>query len=252
MSDVNNEVRIIDPLGSRGQLMARRSARDVREAPVYTALEASRYLHLPPSTVRAWAFGQRYGKGSAAGAFQPVIKPADRETRRLSFLNLIELLVLAAIRRKHAVSLPQVRRALRFLERRFPSPHPLADHQFQTNGAELFVEKFGEILNVSRDGQVEMRELLHAYLRCVERDDRGVPVKLYLPSLKPSSVERGVIVIDPRISFGRPVLDGTGIRAEIIVDRFRAGEPIDSLAQDYGRSREEIEAVVRSELAAAA
>jgi hypothetical protein len=58
-----------------------------------------------------------------------VIKPASRETRRLSFLNLIELLVLAAIRHKHAVSLPQVRRALRFLERRFPSPHPLADHQ---------------------------------------------------------------------------------------------------------------------------
>ena len=185
--------------------MARRSARDVREAPVYTASEAGRYLQLPPSTVRAWTFGQRYGKGTTASAFQPVIEPANRETRRLSFLNLIELLVLAAIRRKRVISLPQVR-----------------------------------------------RELLDAYLRCVERDDCGVPVKLYLPSLKPSSVERGVIVIDPRISFGRPVLDGTGIRTEVIVDRFRAGEPIDSLVLDYGRSREEIEAVVRSELAAAA
>ena len=61
--------------------MARISARDVREAPVYTAMEAARYLHLPPSTVRAWAFGQRYGKANAAGAFQPVIKPADREEK---------------------------------------------------------------------------------------------------------------------------------------------------------------------------
>ena len=43
MSDVNNEMRIIDPSCSRGQLMARRSARDIREAPVYTALEAARY-----------------------------------------------------------------------------------------------------------------------------------------------------------------------------------------------------------------
>jgi uncharacterized protein (DUF433 family) len=97
-----------------------------------------------------------------------------------------------------------------------------------------------------------MRELLDAYLHCVERDARGVPVKLYLPTVKPASVERGVIVLDPRISFGRPVLDGTGIRTEIIVDRFRAGEPIDSLVSDYGRSREEIEAVLRSELPAAA
>jgi hypothetical protein len=52
MSDVNNEMLIIDTLGSRGQLMARRSARDVREAPVYSTVEAARYLQLPPSTVR--------------------------------------------------------------------------------------------------------------------------------------------------------------------------------------------------------
>ena len=121
------------------------------------------------------------------------------------------------------MSLPQIQRALRSLEREFPSAHPLADHQFQTSRAEFLVEKFGEILSMSRRGQVEMRELLHAYLQCVEWDDHGVPVKLDLPSLKPSSVERGVIIIDPRISFGRPVLDGTGIRAEIIVERFPRG-----------------------------
>ena len=89
-------------------------------------------------------------------------------------------------------------------------------------------------------------------MHCVERDDRGVPVKRDLPSLKFASVERDVIVVDPSISFGRPVLDGTGIRTEIILDRFRAGEPIDSLVSDYGRSREEIEAVLRSELPVAA
>jgi uncharacterized protein (DUF433 family) len=74
----------------------------------------------------------------------------------------------------------------------------------------------------------------------------------YLPALKLGKVERGIIVIDPRIRFGRPVLDGTGIRTEIVIDRFRADEPIESLAADYGRSQEEIEAIVRSELPAAA
>jgi len=193
--------------------MPRRSTRDVREEPLYTAAEAARYLRLPASTVRAWVFGQPSEQRGDRRRFEPVIRPADRDARRLSFLNLIELLVLAAIRRKHTVALPQVRRALRFLEK---------------------------------------RELLEAYLQCIERDSRGGPVKLYLPVLKTSTVERGVVAIDPRIRFGRPVLDGTGIRTEIIVDRFRAGEPIDSLVSDYGRSREEIEAVVRSELAAAA
>jgi uncharacterized protein (DUF433 family) len=232
--------------------MACRSVRDVREEPLYSAAEAARYLRLPASTVRAWAFGLPYQHGPKRRRFEPVIRPADREARRLSFLNLIELLVLAAICRKRTVALPQVRRALRFLEKRFPSRHALADREFQTHGADLFVEKFGAIVKVSRDGQVAMRESIDAYLQCVERDACGVPVRLYLPALKPAKVERRIIVIDPRIRFGRPVLDGTGIRAEIVVDRFRAGEPIEALASDYGRSREEIEVVVRSELSAAA
>src|SRR4051812_43327740 len=100
-----------------------KSAQDLRYRPVYSAAEAARYLRLPVSTVRAWAFGQR--APSTAAHFHSVITPADGQRRRLSFVNLVELLVLGAIRRKHRVSLPQVRSAVRFLEKHFPSPHPL-------------------------------------------------------------------------------------------------------------------------------
>jgi uncharacterized protein (DUF433 family) len=232
--------------------MARPSSTDVREAPIYTAAEAAHYLRVPPSTVRAWAFGQRYRWRDETRSFQPVISAADRKARRLSFINLVELFVLAAIRRTHSVGLPQVRRAVGFLKRQFPTEHPLADHYFQTNGVDLFVEKFGEILNISRDGQVEMKELIRAHLRCVERDPKGVPMKLYLVPRKHPSATRTVVVIDPRVGFGRPVLDGTGIRTEILIERFSAGERIEELAADYGRSPAEIEDVVRCELPLAA
>jgi uncharacterized protein (DUF433 family) len=228
--------------------MARKSAHDVREEPLYSAAEAARYLRLPASTVRAWTFGQPYRHGPKQQWFEPVIRPADRDARRLSFLNLIELLVLAAIRRKRTVASPQVCRALRFLEKRFSEPAPAGRSRVpdpRGGSVRRFVETFGAIVNVARDGQAEMRESIDAYLQCVERDARGVPVKLYLPALELGKVERGIIVIDPRIRFGRPVLEGTCIRAEVVVDRFRAGEPIESLALDYGRSREEIKAIVR-------
>lgn len=232
--------------------MAKPSPADVREAPIYTAAEAAQYLRLPASTVRAWAFGQSYRSRGESRWFQSVIGAADRKSRRLSFINLVELFVLAAITRAHGVRLQQVRRAGGFLKRHFPTAHPLADHQFQTNGVDLFVEKFGEILNISRDGQIEMKELIRAHLRCVERDAKGVPMKLYLLPRKRPSVTRGVVVIDPRIGFGRPVLDGTGIRTEVLIERFSAGERIEALAADYGRSPAEIEDVVRCELPLAA
>ena len=233
--------------------MARLSPADVREAPIYTAAEAAHYLRLPASTVRAWAFGQPYDWKGETRLFQPVIGPASRKDRRLSFINLVELFVLAAIRRTHSVGLPQVRRAVAFLKRQFPTAHhPLADHAFQTNGVDLFVEKFGEILNISRDGQIEMKELIRAHLRCVERDPKGIPMKLYLVPRKGLTAARSVVVIDPRVGFGRPVLDGTGIRTEVLIERFSAGERIEALAADYGRSPAEIEDVVRCELPLAA
>ncbi|MGH8656326.1 MAG: hypothetical protein ACREYE_30915 [Gammaproteobacteria bacterium] len=112
--------------------------------PLYTASEAAHYLRVPVSTARAWVLGQGYRSKGELKRFKPVIELADRQGRRLSFINLVELFVLSAIRRKHGAALPQVRRALDYLGKRFPTPHPLADHQFQTNGVDLFVKKFGE------------------------------------------------------------------------------------------------------------
>lgn len=232
--------------------MNRPSVDDIRRMPLYSAAEAARFLHLPVSTVRAWAFGQGYPVKNERRHSPPVISTADLKAKRLSFLNLVELLVLAAIRRQHHVPLPQVRRAVDFLRKRFPSPFPLADHQFQTDGMHLFVEKFGELINLSREGQVAIKALIQQYLRLVERDSSGVPFKLHLPRAAASAQAMAAVVIDPRYGFGRPVLDGRGIRAEVIVERFQAGESIASLAADYSLGVDAVEDVLRSHQSLAA
>ncbi len=61
--------------------------------------------------------------------------------------------------------------------------------------------------------------------------------------------EPRTVVIDPRVSFGRSVLAGTGIPTAIIAERYKAGESVDALADDYGRKRVEIEEAIRCELA---
>jgi uncharacterized protein (DUF433 family) len=215
--------------------------------PLYTAAEAARFLHLPASTVRAWAFGQGYKVNGQQRRFQPVISTADPKGRRLSFVNLVELLVLAAIRKEDHVELKQVRSAIEFLRKRFPSTHPLADHQFQTNGIDLFVEKYGKLLNISQDGQLAMKALIQRYLKLVERDASGVPFKLHLPRRADTSEPLAAVVIDPERGYGRPVLDGRGIRTEVIVERFQAGESIASLAEDYGVDSAVVEDILRSQ-----
>lgn len=54
-----------------------------------------------------------------------------------------------------------------------------------------------------------------------------------------------MVVIDPGLSAGRPVIAGTGLATEVIAERYKAGESIDELARDYERKEEEIEEAVR-------
>lgn len=232
--------------------MKRPTAANIRRMPLYSPAEAARYLRLPASTVRAWAFGQRYSVNGESRRFEPVIHAADTKGRRLSFVNLVELLVLAAIRKDHEVKLQQVRSAIEFLRKRFPSDHPLADNEFQTDGVDLFLEKYGDLLNISRDGQITLKQVIQNYLKLVKRDASGVPIKLQLPRRADAPEPLAAVVIDPERGFGRPVLDGRGIRTDVVVERFLAGESIASLAADYGLDASMIEDIVRSQQALAA
>ena len=224
---------------------------DVRELPGYGVVEAAHYLRLPPATLRAWVAGMSYGSGSEKRSFKAVIEPAEKSPVALSFINLIEAHVLAAIRRKHRVDMPAVRRSVNFLKSELGSTHPLADHKFETNGVDLFINHLGRFISVSQGGQIAVRELLEAHLKRIDRDDQGIPIRLYPFTRMVSPDEPRNIVIDPFISFGRAVITGTGVTTELVAERFKAGESADELATDYGCEREKIEEAIRCELSLA-
>jgi uncharacterized protein (DUF433 family) len=222
--------------------------KSVEEQPAYSISEASRYLSIPPATLRSWVAGRKYPTDAGSKFFRPIIQLPDDARAGLSFANLVEAHVLDAIRRHHRVPLSKIRDAIYYLRKHFVSSHPLAEQRFQTDGINLFVEKFGRLINVTQSGQIALRELLTAHLQRVEHDHSGAAVRLYPFTRKRDLHEPRVVVIDPRISYGRPVLAGTGIPTAVVAERYKAGESIDELAEDYGRSRKEIEEAVRCEL----
>ncbi len=236
---------------TRGTTMTRLTEQDLREVPAYTITEAAGYLRLPKSTLRAWMVGQLYHVGEVQKFFRPVIKIADPKHRNLSFINLVEAFVLAGLRRKHTVPLPSVRKAVDYLRKHFDTPRPLAEEQFETDGVDLFVRKCGELIGASQEGQKLMESMLRQRLKLVKRDPEGIPQKLILfPALR-AKKQSAAVVIDPRLSFGRPVLEGVGVRTAILAERFLAGEMVEELAHDYDAPSEAIENAIRCELRAA-
>lgn len=224
---------------------------DIRESPAYSFPEAAHYLGIPRNTLRAWTLGQRYRVGERWATFDAIITPADSDARLLSFMNLIEAHVLDALRHQHKISLQRVRKALDYLSTIEDSKHPLATNAFATHGLTLFVEKYGELLNLTQAGQLAVLDMLRAYLRRVDRDTSGLPIRLYPFTRGKEFDEPRKIVIDPTIAFGRPVIGGVGVPTRVIVERLKGGESIDSIARDYELDQSQVEEAIRCEIEAA-
>lgn len=216
--------------------------RDPRDLPSYTIPRASRLVHVPSATLRYWVLGRH-------GVARPVIKPAERIGRFpfLSFTNLVEAHVLSSMRKKERLALQKIRKAISYVESEFGVQHPLIREQFKTDGVELFVEKFGELVCVSKPEQGILRKTLEAHLRRIEYGS-GTAIRLF-PLIRPdenADDQPRMIVIDPRRAFGRPVLEGTGVPVSEIADRFRAGESVEDLSDDFGVSLDSVQEALRA------
>jgi len=211
--------------------------KDVRYLPYYSIPEASLYLGVAVSTLRAWIGRQ--------SNFKLLIKPAQEDPLALSFINLIELYVLMAMRRKHNLGMIKVRNALTYVCNKYPSDHPLVEKSFETDGINLFLEKAGLLYNVSEHGQIAMHNVIKQYLERIDRDRKGNPIRFYLLSRRDKPDQPKLILIDPKISFGRPTVSEKSIPIDIIIERYAAGESIKELMSDYDCSQKEIEEALR-------
>lgn len=222
--------------------------KDPRNIPSYSAGDAARYLNIPVSTIRSWTIGRKYSSTQGEKKFHPLIETQKQKPLTLTFTNLIELHILRAIRHHHKIDLDKVRTALEFINEQIKIPHPLAHQTFQTDGVNLFIEKYGSLINASQKGQLALKEVLKIHLERIEPDDQGVATKLY-PFTR-SSLENNpkIVVIDPRISFGKLTIAGTGIPTRILAERYHAGDSIEELAYDYDCEPLKIEEAIRCEM----
>lgn len=205
----------------------------IYDLPAYGSSEAARYLGLSPHTLSQWI--------SVNGLIQPPIANA------LSFNNLAEAHVLKAMRRGHGLSMQAIRKALKELGRIRKTAHPLLDESFETDGVNLCIREDDRVINLSRKQQQEFRDLVAIYLHRVHRRD-GVATLLH-PFITPDSLDQPEhISISPTISFGKPVLAGTGISTSVIVGRFKARDSVASLAEEYQIDATILEDAIRWEM----
>ena len=158
--------------------------------------------------------------------------------------------MLRSLRTEHGVSVRALRNALTYAEKALDIRRLLLRPELRTNAGKVFLDRYGQLIEISASGQLAMRRLFEEHLKRVEWDTSKSPVRFYPFVLSSAPSDERSIVIDPRISFGRPVLVRKGISTSAIADRIDAKESIADIASDYDLTVSEIEQAALYERAA--
>ena len=225
-------------------------AASTEDCAAYTLAEAAHYLRLPAATLRSWVLGRHYPTAEGKSRFPPLIRPALRRPPLLSFSNMIEAHVLRSLRTEHGVPVKALRTALTYAENKLDIDRLLLRQELCTDAGKIFLERYGELIELSASGQLAMRQTFDVHLKRVEWDSAKVPVRLYPFLSAVASTDQRPIVIDPRIAFGRPVIERKCISTSVIVERIDAGEAVEEIAADYELNVPEIEQAIVYERAA--
>jgi uncharacterized protein (DUF433 family) len=228
---------------------------------LYGIGEAASYLAIPPSTLTTWAYGYEWRRaGARTVTAQPIVtavRPERPGNPALPFVGLAEAYALAAFRRAR-VPMQRIRPAIDALDRELGIEHALASSRLYTDGAEVLYDyarhagdtpagESARELVVVRNNQRVFTEVVAQYLQRVDFAADGYAQLIRLPQYRGSDV-----TVDPDHAFGRPRFAHGGAAVDSVIDLFRAGEPVDTVAEEFGLSRSEVEDAIRVATRAAA
>jgi uncharacterized protein (DUF433 family) len=231
-------------------MRARNNTLELLGKGLYSPPEVARLVGISASRVRRWVRG--YGfvystiAGRRRGTSPPVVSaelPRIDRYRAVSFLELVEVLVVRALLDR-GVSLRNVRRAHRRAAGKLDTLHPFAFEKFKTDGRGIFLELAREsddyrpLLEMA-SGQYALPKALNRYLHQI---DFGMDT-LMATRWWPLGRSRPV-VLDPAIAFGTPVIAGTRVPVQSVLDALRAGETKNSVCKWFGVRSRDVSAAV--------
>ncbi|MDA1127108.1 MAG: DUF433 domain-containing protein [Chloroflexi bacterium] len=206
---------------------------DWRTGPLYTFAEAAHLAHVSVSTVRNWLLGRDRQRPLFTEPQMPMV----------SFLQLIEIIVAANFRKAERISYERVQRAHSNARAMFGLEYPFAQQNLEAIGGHI-VRRMHEdapdqsFQSMDEPTQWTMPGLIAGVMNQIQYE-LGLAAQWY-PAGKSLP-----IVVDPRISSGVPTIVGRGVTIQVIHKRFKSGQRMEFIANDFELEPAVIEEAVR-------
>ena len=190
----------------------------------YGIPEASRFARVNARTANRWIIGS----GSEhRGRLLPTDLPTRDKRHALSFLDLIDLLVVGRFR-DEGVSFGTIRKVYSYLRDSLNTPHPFTHRRLFTDGKTIFMETLDEVgdkhLHEVLTGQSAMPEILRPYLKQIEYSDTtDTAIRWHIAS---------GVVLDPDRAFGKPIVAAEGTTTFVLAQAFWANDQNADLVAD--------------------
>lgn len=222
---------------------------------LYSVNDVSVLLGIPTTTVHRWIEGysfplSRWSKSHKPPVFIASLPRSDGKIG-LTFLDLVQLRVVQGFR-KAGVPLQRIRAAAVTAADVFGTSHPFAFERFRTDGRDVFAKVVVDaaevgLLNLSSSGQRAFPEWVEQSLRELSfATETRLAERWYIAG------PGGGIVVDPRIAFGRPVVENAGVPTRVIWEQAQSdGEPR-SLAEWFRLEVRQVQDALRFEGSATA
>jgi len=166
----------------------------------------------------------------------------------VSFYDLVDVYVAGQLR-DHGVSLQTLRKVYARMRDDLNTDHPFCRRELLSDGRIVFMRA------VDAAGKEQLTEVLTR---------QGVFPKIILPFLKTIDYDSvrllaarwhiaDLVVVDPTICFGTPIVEATGIPTHILAAAYQAnGQKADFVAQWYNVNPKDVVAAVKFESSLAA
>ena len=221
--------------------------------PMYFTADVARLVDISRYRVRRWLEGYVFTLESGRRRQRPVVQRAWQDQvypHYASFLDLVELLFVKSFL-DHGVSLQTLRKALDETKEILGTDH-FARQSFFTDGKNICLkikksvkgkEKGEAILELLSGGQWVISSVIKQLAYQIDFDETTELARRWFP------VEGNrIVVLDPLISFGRPIINGKGITTENIFDLFIAEEKkMHPVCEWMNLTSEEVDAAINFE-----
>jgi uncharacterized protein (DUF433 family) len=217
---------------------------------IYSLGQAARLIGAERRAIRRWMLGYEYRyqgeKRHSPPLWRTQFRDADLPEPAIGFEDLLELRLVDAFAR-HGVALQTIRATADAARRLFATEYPLSSKRFLTDEKRVFLEALeqsGEprLLDIPRR-QFVFREIVRPTLYAgIEYEDERAR-RWY-----PMGSDRKVIVLDPAVQFGTPIVEEAGVPTDTLYAAYLAeGRDRGAVARIFDIAPRLVDAAVRYE-----